>query len=360
MNRTKSTLLAATALGVFGGAMFASPQVALAQSEPGAAVVFLPAPSESTSSNTEPLSINAGGTVVVGKVAGQFVRWVNGVPSYFGTFDNGDRLYDFSFSGVASGDGSTIIGERQRRNFEGSGGFDPGANPYIWSASTGLVDLPYSVNSNEVVDGPYGLNYDGSVAILNTQETAGAVNVARAYRWTAAGGFQSLGSFSAPTDNPDYFGILATTISGDGNVIAGNTINQRFATVSGIDRSAQGAFRWTIGGGLERLPDLATAPLGGTVGSFSEANGISRDGSTIVGASRGSNGLVQASYWRSGGVTALGYLPGAALPFTTSPSEVGTTTRLPQMRMGRLLWGDHSEPPTISHGAGPRQAGCRT
>jgi hypothetical protein len=313
MNRTKSILLGATAL-----AMFAAPQVASAQTAPGAAVVFLPAPTGATSSNTEVLSINDNGTVVVGKVGREFVRWVNGVPVFLGTLPNGERLYDFSFSGVASGDGSTVIGERERRNFGGGGGLDPGPNTYLWSSRTGFIDFPYSINSNEVVDGPYGLNYDGSVAILNTQETAGAVNVARAYRWTAVGGFQSLGSFSAPTDNPDYFGILATTISGDGNVIAGNTINQRFASVSGIDRDAQGAFIWTASGGLARLPFLFDSPSGGALLPYAEVNHVSRDGSTIVGSSRGTDGLSQAVYWRNGAISGLGFIPG------TTPASAET------------------------------------
>ncbi len=103
--------------------------------------------------------------------------------------------------------------------------------------------------------------------------------------------------------------MRGNAISGDGSVIVGEA-DDRSVSPTELFVENRAAFRWTAGSGLSRLADLSAAPLGGVV-SHSKANGISRDGATAVGESRGINGFVQAVYWRGGVIAGLGFLPGA-------------------------------------------------
>ena len=77
------------------------------------------------------------------------------------------------------------------------------------------------------------------------------------------------------------FSSIANGISADGSVVVG-----RGASASGTE-----AFRWTSGGGMVGLGDLPG-------GSFSSiANGVSADGSVVVGLSNSASGLNEAFLW---------------------------------------------------------------
>ena len=123
-------------------------------------------------------------------------------------------------------------------------------------------------------------------------------------------------------------------ISGAGNVIIGNTVD---LAASNLDVNGDainvGAFRWDSTSGLTQLPDLVATPLNGAIGRTTIALGISRDGSTIVGNSRGSDGRTQAVYWRASGIQALGFVPG----FDTAGA---ITTATAANRDGSIIGGD--------------------
>ncbi len=88
---------------------------------------------------------------------------------------------------------------------------------------------------------------------------------------------------------------FANDVSADGSVVVG---------YGGSSNSSTEAFRWTAGGGIEGLGDLAGGSFWG------EASSISADGSTIVGYSISTNGM-EAFRWTEGqGMIGLGDLPG--------------------------------------------------
>jgi probable HAF family extracellular repeat protein len=81
----------------------------------------------------------------------------------------------------------------------------------------------------------------------------------RAFRWTASGGMQDLGTLGG---NESF----AYGVSADGSVVVGYTDNA----------VGPRAFRWTASGGMQ---DLGTLPFG----NWSVAYGVSADGSVVVG-----------------------------------------------------------------------------
>lgn len=120
-----------------------------------------------------------------------------------------------------------------------------------------------------------------------------------AYRWSGPGTYESLGVPSG------YDRSWAVGVSGDGSVIAGRA---EFGVTGNIGQ----AFRWTEGGGFQMLGVTRPGQHG-----FSQSMGVSRDGSTVVGISHGSN--TQAFIW----TTALGMQELSALPTSTSTGAIG-------------------------------------
>jgi probable HAF family extracellular repeat protein len=122
----------------------------------------------------------------------------------------------------------------------------------------------------------FGVSADASV-VVGVGDLAGG-NV-HAFRWTAGGGMQDIGSLAGFSNSG------ANAISADNQVIVGGctdpNVNPR-------------AFRWTAGGGMVNLGTLPGA-------SQSVANDVSADGSIIVGETENT-----AFRWtQAGGVTPL-------------------------------------------------------
>jgi probable HAF family extracellular repeat protein len=77
---------------------------------------------------------------------------------------------------AASADGRAIVGQ---------GVFDYWLEPYLWTPETGAFSLQPTPNSS-VASAAYGISADGEVVV--------GVHDRRAFRWSAATGFVSLGS----------------------------------------------------------------------------------------------------------------------------------------------------------------------
>jgi probable HAF family extracellular repeat protein len=111
----------------------------------------------------------------------------------------------------------------------------------------------------------YGVSADGAVVV--------GASDGYAFRWTAAGGMQDLGTLSGGRSE-------AYAVSADGAVVVGWAWNAAWQPR---------AFRWTASGGMQ---DLGT--LGGLA---SWAYGVSADGSVVVGWADDAAGQERAFRW---------------------------------------------------------------
>jgi probable HAF family extracellular repeat protein len=148
-----------------------------------------------------------------------------------------------------SADGSVVVGVAE--NAAGQ------QRAFRWTASGGMQDLGTLPGTDE--SQALGVSADGSVVVGRAYNAAGHW---RAFRWTAARGMQDLGTLGG------YLSV-AWGVSADGSVVVGEAQN-----AAGQDR----AFRWTAAGGMQDLGTLG--------GDWSEALGVSADGSVVVGGLR--------------------------------------------------------------------------
>ena len=119
-----------------------------------------------------------------------------------------------------------------------------------------------------------GVDASGNVVVGWAQNGSGEQ---RAFRWTESSGLVSLGTLSGGVASS------AAAVSADGNVVVGQ---------SDIGGGYYRAFRWTEAGGMQNLGTLG--------GGWSQAFGVNRDGSVVVG--NGSNGMQYNAFrWTTGG-----------------------------------------------------------
>jgi probable HAF family extracellular repeat protein len=177
----------------------------------------------------------------------------------------------------------------------------------------GLGSLPSDIPS------PYisanGISADGSVVVGVSQK---GVDKYEAFRWTQAEGMVSLNFLPSYSPDIPFSYISANGVSGDGSVIVGFSL-----TSNKINTSYYEAFRWTQAEGMVGLGHLSNDD------SDSRANGISADGSVIVGSNRN-----EAFRWtQETGMVSLGFLANQANGVSSDGSVIvgsGSTSNVPE------------------------------
>ncbi len=254
--------ISATAVALF--AAYSSANLASAQSFSG-----LGQPPGASSSAAR--AISADGTVVVGDggpaFAGVGFRWTaaSGMQD-LGTLPGGS----YSFAPGISDDGAVATGY---------GDSSLGQRAYRWTSATGMVDIGGLPGATQVLGSD--ANKDGSVLVGTVNTTSGY----RAFRWTSAG-MTSLGTLSGGALSFGY------GTNSDGSVVVGDS----YSPIGDV------AFRWTSAGGMQSLGALS----GGT---FSFAYAVSADGQVVVGDSDSTNGDVAYRWTNATGMVSLGTLP---------------------------------------------------
>ena len=221
----------------------------------------------------------------------------------------GGTATTISTARAVSADGSVVVGyARTAEQVSGRGRnrtVIPERNEaFLWTADAGMVSLGSLGGSS----GAYGVSADGTVV---AGDSVNADGVREPFRWTPDSGMTGVGTLGGTTRV--YLGSGGSPISADGSTIIGR----------GWDGTQHTAFVWTLAGGMQAVPTVhqlpylswhgtsaagytsagtyvdeayiwtqENGPLGiGTVGDrdHSEPQGISADGSMIVGWSASDN-----------------------------------------------------------------------
>ncbi len=182
----------------------------------------------------------------------------------------------FSRANGVSADGSVVVGLSDSGTIAGA---------FRWTTGGGMVGLGGSFSTAHAVSA------DGSVVVGESDNEA--------FRWTAGGGLVNL----PVLPGSEGFATRALDVSADGSVVVG------FGDSGNGFPGENEAFRWTAGGGTVGLGFFPGSPGG----FFSEAQGVSADGSVVVGWSDTASTDFEAFRWTvSGGLVGLGDLPGGS------------------------------------------------
>jgi len=197
------------------------------------------------------------------------------IPYFYGVGDlAGSSFYSQTYA--VSGDGTVVVGLSASDAY-------PFGEPFRWTLTTGMQALG-TLAPPPFESGAYGVSGDGGTI-------AGYVylpTVGESFRWTEAEGMQTLGYLPGGDR-----GGHAYAISADAGAIVGAAYNG----------SCTEAYRWSAGTGMVGLGVLA--------GNWSQANGVSGDGSVVAGTSNSDNSTYEAFRWTAGeGMVGLGDLSG--------------------------------------------------
>ena len=175
----------------------------------------------------------------------------------------------FSRAQSVSADGSAVAGYSKSAS---SSGYEA----YRWTAGEGMVGLGFLPAGRPDSYAP-GISADGSTVVGNTYQEA--------FRWTAAGGMVGLGDLPG-----GGFNSYADDVSADGSIVVGAGA----AAGGGYE-----AFIWDQAGGMRNLREVLIndCSLDLTGWRLQQTNGISADGTVIVGIGVNPSGDLEA--WRA-------------------------------------------------------------
>jgi probable HAF family extracellular repeat protein len=219
---------------------------------------------------------NADGSVIVGTTNAftldnsrrHAFRWTSAGMQDLGTLNGGT----FSVGRGVSADGSVVVGEAA------DGALNNAGRAFRWTQTGGMTSL--GILPTGATSAATGVSADGSVVVgTSNVQRGGSVPffASRAFRWTAEGGMENLGSISFDGTSAAY------GVSADGRVVVGEGSDMAV-------NAQQRAFRWTREAGMVSLGTLAG-------GHLSAALAVNADGSVVVGWSSVSDGGHRAFRW---------------------------------------------------------------
>ncbi len=193
-----------------------------------------------------------------------------------------------------SGDGSVVVGWADDVNGD--------QHAFRWTQAGGMINLGNLGGGQSWAN---GISADGLVAVGSSYL---ANHDERAFRWTQGGGMIDLGTLDGSES-------WANAVSANGSVVVGG------AMLSG--NASYQAFRWVLGATADGSTSFDTTgssggamvSLGTLGGTFSTANGVSADGSVVVGWADAASGNTYAFRW----------VLGAAADGTTSFDTTGNS-----------------------------------
>ncbi len=208
--------------------------------------------------------ISGDGSTIAGTVQGvaagdlaEAFRWTpsGGVHNLGTLYD--DLSWNQSRATGISHDGTTIVGDSQ-----GNDGTNFYADGYRWTEDDGMTGLGGAFSANAV-------SRDGQVVV----GTVSGPNGFEAFRWTAADGFELLGTLDTNQTSQ------ALGVSGDGSRVVGFVEDQ--------STDLRTAFVWEEATGMRLLQDVLVNEFGfadDLVGwSLTKVYAVSDDGTTLVG-----------------------------------------------------------------------------
>lgn len=186
-----------------------------------------------------------------------------------------------SVANAVSADGQVVIGTAELGYANGQ----TGAVAFRWTATGGMVSLG-TVAGDHLSFG-VDVSDNGSVVVGASRLTfmpAGTCCIPAtrdvAFRWTSSTGMQALGYL------PGLNNSIATAVSGDGRVVVG--YGYAMTDVGNTIANTNLAFRWTAAGGMQSVSQWLTSagvslPAGLVLTNASDAD---RTGETLIGSGR--------------------------------------------------------------------------
>ena len=249
---------------------------------------------------------------------------INGVGFLPNNKAPGEDGYLASFGGGISATGQTTVGHD---------GIGNDSRAFLSTPTGGISGLPLIDGALRTYSTALAVSSDGNTIVGQAARAPldNGTNVSTAAVWKPVAAAEAAKAANtrtyAQTDSTASLGAIdigflpggttsiANGVSADGSVVVGYSD----AAETGVNYEIFEAFRWTQADGLVGLGWLP----GGT--KFSEAFGVSADGSTIVGVSSSAAGNQAFRWTQAEGMVGLGILPGATFARAQAISADKTT-----------------------------------